>query len=38
MLNLVHREHEFSHLFVAYRVDRYSRTQTDLERKGDRRM
>jgi CRP/FNR family transcriptional regulator, cyclic AMP receptor protein len=30
MLNILHREHAFSDLFVAYIVDRYNRTQADL--------
>ena len=30
MLNVLHREHEFSDLFVAYLVGRYSQTQADL--------
>ena len=30
MLNVLHREHAFSDLFVAYLVGRYNRTQEDL--------
>jgi hypothetical protein len=30
MLNILHREHAFSGLFVSYIVDRYNRTQADL--------
>ena len=30
MLNVLHREHAFSELFVAYLVARYNRTQEDL--------
>ena len=30
MLNVLHREHAFSDLFVAYLVDRYNQTQADL--------
>jgi Crp-like helix-turn-helix domain len=30
MLNVLHREHVFSDLFVAYIVGRYNRTQADL--------
>jgi hypothetical protein len=30
MLNVLHREHAFSDLFVAYLVGRYNQTQADL--------
>jgi CRP-like cAMP-binding protein len=30
ILRVLHREHDFSDLFVAYLVDRHSRTQADL--------